>query len=126
LRFRTPYTGFFKAFAFAALVFCAPSPTSAANPEAEIGHLLSFIATSPCAFIRNGVAYDGAQAVGHIKDKYDHYREEIRSAEDFIPLAATRSATSGKPYLVKCGGTTEPAADWITRELTAFRQRSAS
>jgi hypothetical protein len=25
---------------------------------------------------------------------------------------------------VECDGTIEPAADWITRELAAFRQRS--
>ena len=68
----------------------------------------------------------GAQAVDHIKDKYDHYRDDIHSAEDFIALAASKSAMSGKPYLVTCDGTTEPAADWITRELNAFRQRSAS
>ncbi|HKP24690.1 MAG TPA: DUF5329 domain-containing protein [Dongiaceae bacterium] len=107
----------------AVLVLCAP-PSWAASPEAEIRHLLDFIAASPCAFIRNDVAYDGAEAVGHIKDKYDYYRDDIHSAEDFIALAASKSALSGKPYLVKCGGTTEPAADWITRELGAFRQRS--
>ena len=110
--------------AFAALVLCAPPPTLAAGPEAEIDHLLDFIAGSPCTFIRNGVAYEGAEAVGHIKDKYDYYRDDIHSAEDFIALAASKSALSGKPYLVKCDDTTEPAADWITRELSAFRQRS--
>lgn len=124
MRFQARITGFFKAFVFAALVFCAPPPALAASPEAEIDHLLSFIAGSPCAFIRNGIVHDGAQAVDHIKDKYEHYREDIRSAEDFIALAATKSAMSGKPYLVKCDGATEPAADWIARELAAFRQRS--
>ena len=126
MRFQARITGFFKAFVFAALVFCAPPPTLAASPEAEIDHLLEFIAASPCAFIRNGVAYDGAQAVDHIKDKHEHYREEIHSAEDFIALAATRSAMSGKPYLVQCDGAEMPAADWLTQELSAFRQRSAS
>ena len=124
--FQARITGFFKAFVFAALVFCATPPTLAASPEAEIDHLLEFIAGSPCAFIRNGVAYGGAQAMGHIKDKYEHYREDIRSAEDFIALAATRSAMSGKPYLVQCDGAEMPAADWLTQELSAFRQRSAS
>jgi hypothetical protein len=126
LRFQARITGVFKAFALTALVFCAPPPTLAASPEAEIDHLLDFIGASPCAFIRNDVAYDGAQAVDHIKDKYDHYRDDIHSAEDFIALAASKSALSGKPYLVTCDGATEPAADWITRELNAFRRRSAS
>jgi hypothetical protein len=126
LRFQARITGVFKAFVFAVLVLCAPMPTLAASPEAEIDHLLTFIAASPCAFIRNGVAYDGAQAVGHIKDKYDYYRDDIHGAEDFIALAASKSAMTGKPYLVKCGEATEPAADWIVRELEAFRHSSGS
>jgi hypothetical protein len=108
-----------------AALFSAP-PALAASPEAEIDHLLTFIAASPCAFIRNGVAHDGAEAVDHIKDKYDYYRKDIHSAEDFIALAATKSALSGKPYLVECDGATEPAADWITRELAAFRRHPGS
>jgi hypothetical protein len=126
LRFQARITGVFKAFIFAALVVCAPPAPLAASPEAEIDHLLNFIAGSPCAFIRNGVAYDGAQAVDHIKDKYQHYREDIRSAEDFIALAASKSAMSGKPYLVRCDGAERPAGDWLTQELSAFRRRSAS
>jgi Family of unknown function (DUF5329) len=126
LRFQARITGFFKAFVVAAVVFCAPPPTQAASPEAEIDHLLNFIAGSPCVFIRNGVAYDGAQAADHIKDKYEHYREEIGSAEDFIALAASKSAMSGKPYLVRCDAAEMPAAEWLTQELGAFRQRSGS
>ena len=126
MHFRAQFAGVFKAFAIAALVSCAPPPALAAGMDAEIGHLLNFIEDSPCIFIRNGDPYDGAQAASHIKDKYDYYRKDIHSAEDFIALAATKSAMSGKPYLVTCGQTTEPAADWITRELDAFRQRSPS
>lgn len=126
MRFQARITGVFKAFAFAALVCCAPPPTLAASPQAEIDHLLDFIAGSPCAFIRNGVAYDGAKAANHIKDKYDYYRADIRSAEDFIALAASKSAMSGKPYLVQCDGAEMSAAEWLTQELSAFRQRSGS
>lgn len=126
MRFQARITGVFRAFVLAAVVFGAPPPTLAASPEAEIAHLLDFIAGSPCAFIRNGVAYDGAQAMDHIKDKYEYYRDDIRSAEDFIVLAATKSAMSGKPYLVQCDAAELPAADWLTQELSAFRQRSGS
>ena len=109
----------------AVVILCA-APAQAASLEAEIDHLLDFIAGSPCAFIRNGVAYDGAQAVDHIKDKYEHYREDIRSAEDFIALTASKSAMTGKPYLVQCDTAEMPAAEWLKRELSAFRQRSGS
>ena len=126
MRFQARITGVFKAFVYAALIVCAAPPALAASPEAEIDHLLTFIAGSPCAFIRNGVAYDGPQAVDHIKDKYEHFRADIRSAEDFIALAATKSAMSGKPYLVQCEASEMPAADWLTQELSAFRQRTKS
>jgi hypothetical protein len=124
LLFRASNAGCFKGFIVAALTLCAPA--LAASPEAEIDHLLGFIAASPCSFIRNGVAHDGAGAVAHIQDKYDYYRDHIQSAEDFIAFAATRSALSGKPYLVTCGATTEPAADWIARELGAYRWNPGS
>jgi hypothetical protein len=126
LRFQARNTGVFKAFVFAALAFYAPPPALAASPEAEIDHLLNFIAGSSCAFIRNGVAYDGAQALDHIKNKYEYYRDDIRSAEDFIALAASKSAMSGRPYLVQCDAAEMPAAEWLTHELSAFRQRPGS
>ena len=110
------------ALAFAPLPLMS-APAMAETSE-EIDHLLNFITASPCVFIRNGVAYDGAQAVGHIRDKYDHYRDDIHSAEDFIALAASKSALSGKPYLAQCDANEIPAAEWLTQELSAFRQRS--
>lgn len=103
--------------------FVLTSPAMARSMSEEIDHLLGFIAASPCAFIRNGVSYDGERAVAHIKDKYEHYRSDIHSAEDFIALAATKSEMSGRPYLVQCDADPMPAADWLKKELAAFRQQ---
>ncbi len=103
--------------------FMLTSPAMAHSMSEEINHLLDFIAASSCAFIRNGVSYDGERAVAHIKDKYDYYRSDIHSAEDFIALAASKSMMSGRPYLVQCGGDPMPAADWLKKELAAFRQQ---
>lgn len=95
---------------------------AAGAPEQEIDHLLEFVAGSPCTFIRNDVAYRGPEAAAHIEDKYEYYRNDIHTAEDFIDLAATRSALSGRKYLVHCGaGLKRPAADWLRDELAAFR-----
>jgi hypothetical protein len=99
------------------------SPAMARSMAEEIDHLLAFITASPCAFIRNGVSYEGKAAVDHIKDKYEHYRDDIHSAEDFIARAATKSELSGKPYLVQCDADTMPAADWLKKELATFRQQ---
>ena len=84
-----------------ASILLPSSPSMAAGLGEEIDHLLRFVAASPCAFIRNGVTYAGAQAADHIRDEYDYYRNDIHSAEDFIALAATKSAMSGRPYLVQ-------------------------
>jgi hypothetical protein len=93
----------------------------ALSMSAEIDHLLDFIAASHCTFIRNGVGYGGVKAAEHVEDKYEHYREDIRSTEDFIAMAATRSALTGQPYLVECDGNRMPAADWLKRELATLR-----
>ena len=112
---------------FATAVFLAAfvlaTPAFAHSMTDEIDHLLGFIAASPCAFLRNDVAYDGAQAVAHIKDKYEYYKSDIHSAEDFIRLAASKSMASGRPYLVRCDAVTTPAAEWLNRELAAFRRQ---
>jgi hypothetical protein len=107
----------------AAALFTTGLSATASSPSEEIEYLLDFIAASPCVFIRNGVAYDGVEAAAHVKDKYEYYRRDIHSAEDFIAQAASRSAISGRPYLVRCGADTVPAADWLARELAIFRRQ---
>ncbi|HET6161101.1 MAG TPA: DUF5329 family protein [Dongiaceae bacterium] len=99
------------------------SQAMAHSMNEEIDHLLGFIAGSPCAFFRNDVAYGGKEAVAHIKDKYQYYRNDIHSAEDFIALAASKSMITGKPYLVECDARTVTASDWLAKELAAFRQQ---
>ena len=112
--------------AFLALATAATLSSSALafTMDEEINHLLDAISASPCTFIRNGVSYDGRAAVEHIRMKYEYYRLEIHSTDDFIALAATKSMMSGRPYLVQCGAQSMPAADWLKRELAAFRQHS--
>jgi hypothetical protein len=98
-------------------------PAMAHSMGEEIDHLLGFIAASPCAFIRNDQEYASKDAVTHIKGKYDYYRSDIHSAEDFIALAASKSQMSGRPYFVRCDAATIPAADWLNKELATFRQQ---
>jgi hypothetical protein len=107
----------------AAALFTTGLSATASSPSEEIEYLLDFIAASPCVFIRNGVAYDGVEAAAHVKDKYEYYRRDIHSAEDFIAQAASRSAIRGRSYLVRCGADTVPAADWLARELAIFRRQ---
>ncbi|GAB2178341.1 DUF5329 family protein [Dongia sp. agr-C8] len=99
-------------------------PTARADPLAdEIGHLIDFVRHSSCTFIRNGTEYGGAEAADHIQAKYDYFKNEIASVEDFIARAASKSLMSGKPYQVRCEGKTVPAADWMRAEDASYRAR---
>ena len=94
-------------------------------PEQEIAHLLNFIETSGCVFIRNNKKYDGMRARDHLNSKYEYLkkREHDISAEQFIQYAASQSSLSKKPYSVQCGSA-DPihSEQWLSRELSQFRQ----
>ena len=68
----------------------------------EINHLLEYVKTTKCSYIRNGDSYKGPKALSHIQRKYDYFEDDIHSAEDFIRLSATKSTMSGKKYHIKC------------------------
>ena len=91
--------------------------------ESTINHLLTYIQESNCKFIRNDVAYDSRDAAEHIKTKYEHFKEDIHTPEDFIERCATRSLLSGKLYFVQCSDNPKkPTADWLMTELTNYRR----
>ncbi|WP_372340002.1 DUF5329 domain-containing protein [Pseudomonas sp. Leaf58] len=97
-----------------------------AAPQAtqEITRLLDFVEHSGCKFFRNGTEYSGPRARAHLEEKL-HYLESknlVKSAEDFIDLAATKSSVSGRIYEVRCSEGAEPASTWLQRELQRQRQ----
>ena len=103
--------------------FAAPEPKA----QAEIAHLLDYVATPGCRFNRNGSWHEGAEAKSHLQKKYDYLvkRNLVTNAESFIAGAATESSMSGKPYQVKCGGGKAVASGpYLTEELKRFRARA--
>jgi len=95
--------------------------TSRANMGLEIEHLLQYIDASDCSFIRNGKSYDSIDAGAHIRKKYAHIKKRIKTTEDFIKYAATKSSLSGRPYQIICNGEKMVTAEWLDRELNRFR-----
>ena len=88
----------------------------------EVEHLLDFVKNSPCIFNRNGSKHPGKESVKHIQKKYDYFRDDIKSTEDFIKYSATKSTMSGKYYTVTCpDNQTIKAKDWLLNELELFR-----
>jgi len=89
----------------------------------EINHLLNYVKTTECTYIRNGDKHDGPDAMNHIQRKYDYFENDIHSAEDFIRLSATKSTMSGSKYYIKCPG--QPKVEsgrWMLDELARYRK----
>lgn len=116
-----------RALCVAALVLPAvalaqESPPSAENADAAIRHLISRVAASDCTFIRNRTAYTGARASVHMARKYRYFKDRIRTPEDFIRLAATKSIQTGEPYTVRTrDGTEIRSEEWMLKALGDYR-----
>ena len=116
---------FIRILAGALILATAPLHADVPSGQAdEVQHLITYLETSDCNMVRNGKSYDGKDGARHVRRKYDHFRDEISSTEEFIAYSATKSLMSSKPYQVQCPGEEPvPSADWLLEELKAFRSR---
>ena len=100
----------------------APAEATAESLEQTIRYLLDYVAKSDATFIRNGQTHTPQEAVNHITAKYEHFKAEIKTPEDFIRLAASKSLLTGKPYLVRAPDGKEIRLDvWLTDVLKEYR-----
>jgi hypothetical protein len=111
-------------FVMGAMTGSANAATTSASKTIE--HLLNYIQTSNCAFIRNGTTHDAKEAAAHVRKKYEAVKNKIRTPEQFVDYVAARSSKSGQPYRVQCNGARPQAArDWLLQELSRYRKKSA-
>src|SRR4051812_43637464 len=97
--------------------------SSSSDLAKTITYLLDYVEKSNAVMIRNGSEHTGKEAAAHLKTKYEHFKKEIKTPEDFIRLSATKSMVSGKPYLVRLAGGKEiTCADWLTTALKDYRE----
>lgn len=88
----------------------------------EVDHLLAFVKSSGCVINRNGSEYPAAEGISHIEMKYDYFKDDIKTTEDFIDYSATKSTMSGDYYLVKCAGKgVIKTQEWLLTELKRYR-----
>jgi hypothetical protein len=107
-------------------LFLFLSSASSDVPEdqaAEVEHLINYLADSDnCRMIRNGKSYSAEDGAKHVRRKYNYFRDEISSTEEFIEYAGTKSTKSGRLYEVLCiGQEPEFSRDWLLEELSAYR-----
>jgi hypothetical protein len=99
----------------------AAAPAAA---QTEINHLLGLIEQSGCEFLRNGTWYNAQRAQAHLRAKYDVLAasDQIKTAEDFIEKAASKSSLSGLPYQIRCGGGAAiTTKQWFDAALMRYR-----
>lgn len=90
--------------------------------EQTIDYLLDYVGKSGATFVRNGQSHTPAQAVAHIKAKYEHFKSEIKTPEDFIRLSASKSLLTDEPYRVRTADGKEMRLDaWLTEALKEHR-----
>ena len=109
------------------LILCLIAWSTAAgdpNLQSEIDHLINYVRESDCEFIRNGIAHTSEEAIEHILRKYDHFKDKIKTAEDFIDYCASKSLLSKKPYKIGCPEKESVDSKyWFLEELQRFRKR---
>ncbi|MEX2962464.1 DUF5329 family protein [Microbulbifer sp. TYP-18] len=105
----------------------SPACLSSEVVKQEISYLLSFVSSSNCLFIRNGKSHAAEEAAKHIQRKYNHFKAEIDSTEEFIELSATKSVFTGKPYFTQCYGQggRQLTSSWLLRELHNYRDTTS-
>lgn len=70
--------------------------------EQEIEALLTRgAARQDVQFVRNGQAYDAATAGKFLRSKWDRQKADSKAVGDFIDRIATKSSTTGQPYLIR-------------------------
>ena len=69
-------------------------------------------------FVRNGSVYEPAIAARFLRGKWDANKAEVKTVGDFIDKVATKSGSSGKPYLIRFNDGNEiPSRDFLLAEL---------
>ena len=112
------------------LVLLLMTSSTAAAQQAEdldgtIQHLINYVRESNVQFERNFSSHDSTNAAGHIEKKYQYFKDEIDTPEQFIELSATASLVTGKKYLVITEqGEEIPAGEWLNAELARYRLQS--
>jgi hypothetical protein len=55
-------------------------------------------------FLKNGTEIEPHRFARHLREKWDVHKSKIRSARDFISLAASYSSVSGQFYMARLAG----------------------
>jgi hypothetical protein len=105
----------------------ATSQQAPADIDVTVRYLIEVVEKSDYTFVRNSTRYGGAEAAQHLQRKYRHFRDKIRTVDDFIELAASHSLLTGEPYLViDSAGRSTPTGQWLRQVLSDYCARQST
>ena len=93
--------------------------------QARIDRVIEYIQSrKDMKFIRNGSEYSCEDAAKFMRGKMKSMGEHVSSAQQFIEQIATKSSTTGQPYMVRfVDGKTMPLAQFLGDELKRMDAR---
>ena len=104
---------------FALIMIPQISMAQELTEQVKIERLIQAVESmNDASFVRNGSEYNAKHAAKFLRGKWDAQRKEVLTANDFIDKVATRSSTTGKPYLIRPKGAAEsPCSDYLKAQL---------
>ena len=92
--------------------------------QARITALLDAVERSGAQFIREKKAYSAVEGRKHLQRKLRHAGDRVKTAEQFIEGIASRSSTTGRPYIVKLpSGEQMETGPWLRQRLAEIDAR---
>ena len=90
-----------------------------AAESARVERLIQYVESrTDVSFVRNGTAYSSSDAGTFLRGKMKQMGEQVTTAQQFIDQIASRSSTSGEPYMIRhADGRTEQASRFLGDEL---------
>jgi uncharacterized protein (DUF2345 family) len=84
---------------------------------------LEYVKNADVVFIRNNREHTADEAAAHMRRKYEHFKDQMKTPEDFIRFAGTKSSLSGKPYQIRMkDGQTILTQKWLEDALEKYRK----
>ena len=108
----------------ASLGVCTQNAIAEEDLASTIKYLLTYVKNADVVFIRNNGEHTPEEAAAHMQMKFEHFKDQIKTPEDFIRFAATKSLVSGKPYQVRMkDGKTMLTQKWLEDALEKYRTK---
>jgi hypothetical protein len=80
-----------------------------------------------CRFIRKDVEYDVTAAAQFMRGKWQSYKDQVKTARDFVICCSAGNFGTGTPYYVKhADGSRIPAGQFLSRQLDQIESPPAT